>query len=166
MQDDPWHDFDVLVARRVLDEPVDTALIAESIRLLTDGVETPSLAVLAAVDRFSWSEVDDQLRRVLRERDRPVPRGHVAVRIVANDVLERIALGQVAPEDGLRRVARLADRALDEPSWADVRDFFHMEYDWEVAKARRLDLDPLREQIRDRAGAILARGGVRQARSL
>jgi hypothetical protein len=158
---DCWQEFDVAVGRWRLGEVRVERLPAAAMQALSSGCEAPSLGHLAAKDGSGWSEVEPLVARVLRERGRAVPGDDEALKCVADDVLRRMAAGDVAPEEATTRLRHLSAKALDRPGWEDLRAFHHLALDWEAAEDAGFDLDALREEMAREARELLDRGGVR-----
>jgi hypothetical protein len=128
---------------------------------LSAGCDAASLGKLAAMDGAGWSEVEPLLVRVLGERGCRVPSDQEALKCVADDVVQRMVAGEIAPEEATERLGRLSMKALDRPAWEDLGTFHHLSLDWEAAEGARLDVDGLRAEMVREGRALLARGGVR-----
>jgi hypothetical protein len=125
------------------------------------GCDGPSLAQLAAMEGAGWLEVEPLVARVLRDRGLAVPSEAEAVKWVADDVLGRMVVGEVAPEEAAHRLSWLWQRVADRPADEDLFAFLHLAADWDVAEKVGFDRDALRAEMLREGRELLARGGVR-----
>jgi hypothetical protein len=158
---DCWRVFDVAVARWRLGELTAERLPTAAMHALSAGCDAPSLGQLAVMEGAGWSEIEPVLARVLDERGRRVPSEQQALKCVADDIVQRMVAGEVAPEEAADRLRHLSMNALDRPAWHDLATFHHLSLDWEVAERARLDRDGLRAEMLREGRELLARGGVR-----
>ncbi len=128
---------------------------------LTVGCDSPSLRVLAGMDGAGWSEVELVLAAVFEERGRELPDEGEALKLVADDVVERMVDGEMTPEAATVRLRDLSMKVLDGPQWEDLGGFHHLALDWEVAEDVLFDQGRLRADMLCEARDLLARGGVR-----
>jgi hypothetical protein len=157
-----WREFDVAVGRWRLGELMAERLPAAAVKALSAGCDSPSLARLAGMDSAGWSEVEPEFARVLEERGWALPDESEALKLVANDAVQRMVAGEVAPEVATERLRRLSMKALDGPQWEDLGVFHHLALDWEVAEGARLEHQAaLREDMLREGRELMTRGGVR-----
>jgi hypothetical protein len=157
---DCWHQFDVAVARWQLGEIRAEDLPAAALDALTKGGDSPSLARLAGMDWAGWSQVENELKRVLAERGVQLPDRNASLKVLSDDVLSQMTTGECVPEEGTNRLFRLATVASKSPAFADLATFWHLERDWEVADYAGFDRGWLRSEMVRAAQELLARGGV------
>lgn len=154
-----WRTFDVAVARWHL-RLAGVPLPAAAMRSLEEGCDTPSLAVLAALDGRGWSEIDPVVRAVLEERGEPLPDDATAAERVADDLLRQLIAGEVTPEVAADRLGELG-LVREGFAWPDLDRFRSLALDWELRVDFGLQDNAVRTAILREARAVLARGGVR-----
>jgi hypothetical protein len=136
------------LGRRPIEDLPEAALDA-----LVAGVETPTLAQLAAMEGASWSEIRPVADRVVQELGGPATE-HDARLLVADAWLERVAAGATGP-------AIYDDFELTEILCAlgGAYEWFRLAiFDWEVLDAMQ-DEDGRRravEEMQRRAAAVLS----------
>lgn len=127
---------------------------------LVAGCETESLGALAAAG-MEPAQIEFTVSRVLAERGEEMPLEEVAVERVANDLIRRVASGEVDADVGLRGLSRLSKRVRDTPVSDELSMFEHLELDWDAADKVGFDREALLDEVRQVVDEILRRGGLR-----
>lgn len=156
-----WQDFDAAVgAWRLGDLPAEK-LPDAALQALIAGCDTPALAQLAGMEGSGWSEIDPVTRRVFDERERELPSEDEAVKWVADGLLRRLVAGQEDPRTTVRRLGKLAWKAVDRPAFDDLLAFVGLDDDWDLVEQQIIPPVDMPARVRETAREMLARGGVR-----
>lgn len=115
------------------------------------------------MDGEGWSEIEPLVDRVLCERGRSRPSEAEALKVVADDVVERMLTAVLPPEVGTEQLRELAWRALDGPGDADLAPFLQLGENWEDLERLGFDPEALRAAMLAEARALARRGGARSS---
>lgn len=116
-----------IIAASYSGRAIEDAAVEWAVLALTAGIDTPNVRMLASFDHpANWFEVESYFRAALAEADVPWLDREEALHAVARDTAADILSGEVDPQRGAARIARIAID-LDYPS--DLMDFYVLEDD-------------------------------------
>jgi hypothetical protein len=159
--DDPWHEFEVAIARWRLGDLPSEGLPAAALGALSGGCDGASLGRLAGMGRAGWSEIEPLIARAYQERGVELPDERTAVKLLADATATRIVRGAVDPLEGADALHRLAWRCDGEARFEDLNPFIGLWGELDVAEAGIIDIEELRAAVVREAQELLDRGGVR-----
>ena len=160
--EDAWRKFDLVVCRWILGLTPTEALPDAATAAMVGGCDTPSLARLAGMEDAAWSEFPRVVAAVFNERGCGEPSSDGAAKAVADDVLDRIAVGGVDLRAGIHELYFLAYDLWGHPACEDVASLAGFDNDFDLADEGLVGTP---EQVTEDALAAVrslrGRGGVR-----
>lgn len=100
-----------------------------AVSLLKQGLDSPSLRILAGLDSSNLFEAEDYLRRTLRELRIDEPDFETSARTYACDLCKAIMTGTLAPRDGVAELCKVwvaTDYATEYSIWPYLNDIIDL----------------------------------------
>jgi hypothetical protein len=118
-------------ARRALELILPEDLPGVATEALEDGLDSPSLRILAGLTRSEIDEAWSLFDRTLTELNLEVPSLLSAVLCLSRSVAREIVSGRISPREGSSRISRLVD-ALPRGEHSHVLDtFLYADSEWD-----------------------------------
>lgn len=152
--------LDRFLARWVLGRCTPQEAVRLATRALEDGCSDVAVAVIAGSDATTRQEIEDQLPRLLRDRQKNPPSPDEALKVLVDDCAERIVSGEADPVRGAWFMWELwADENESRRFFGQVRLFIGLASECDNAGEH---LAAYREDIVEEAKAFIARGGLQR----
>lgn len=156
LADDRWRRLARLLARTQFGTSSGSDVVDWAVDALVAGWESPSLEVLAGLDKPpNEFEVDRYVERALSELGVEMPRGPQVVHLYAVAIAGDILAGTISPYDGAREMFRVCV-ATNYPD--ELRAWVGLEDDYELARDGVYgNVDDIEKKIRDAAQRLVGR---------
>jgi hypothetical protein len=120
----------LVAAKHMLDIAGTDAIAAEATKALMEGIDSPSIRMLAGMTGADSEEVRAVFSAALRELGIENPTPREAAMLVATEIASRITTGAVSPYDGAKEIWRVSVRLHPEHLPA-LDDFEYAASEWE-----------------------------------